>query len=104
MANIIKTLDKADARASAWIDTNYPMAPLWVLSGGVWVITACGMALLVVSYWSHSAYDLFMGAAVLLVGSIISTLVTVWVYNEAQDMRRAARRAHPSYPYSRTTR
>lgn len=104
MANIMTTLDKADARASAWIDRHHPTAPLWVLAGGAWVIAASGMTLLVISYWSHAAYDLFMGAALLLMGSVGATLVTLWAYNESKNMRRAARRAHPSHPYSRTTR
>jgi hypothetical protein len=64
-----------------------------------WGFPLCGLALLAVSYYSHTFFDVFVGATVTLFGTIGATLVSVYVHNAIADEREHERRVHPSYPY-----
>ena len=97
--NIIDHIDRADARATDWLDDNYPTFIYKFIAGCSWGITAMGAYLVVLSYWSHTAYDTFVGLFVALTGTVISTLLTLWARNEIAVLRHTARREHPSYPY-----
>jgi hypothetical protein len=99
MANIINTLDRADARVTNWLDDNYPTFIYRFIAGVSWAFTSCGVFLVGVSYWSHSAYDVFAGLSVTIGGTVVSTLLTLWSRNEIATLRHKGRRAHPSYPY-----
>jgi hypothetical protein len=99
MANIIDKLDRADARATRWIDSNYPTFIYRFITGASYLVTTLGAYLVVLSYWSHTAYDTFAGLFVTIVGTIVSTLLTLWSRNEIATLRHKGRRAHPSYPY-----
>lgn len=99
MATIINKLDRADARVSNWIDENYPTAPIRILVGTAYLLTAMGVFLVMLSHWSRTSYDVFAGLFITLVGAVTSTLLTLWAHNEIARMRDAGRRAHPSYPY-----
>lgn len=99
MANIINTLDRADARVTNWIDDNYPTFIYRFIAGASYLVTASGLFLVALSYWSHSAYDVFAGLLVTVTGVVASTLLTLWARNEIAVLRHKGRRAHPSYPY-----
>jgi hypothetical protein len=99
MAHIIDHIDRADARATKWLDDNYPTFIYLFVAVSAWAFTACGVFLVVLSYWSHTAYDIFAGLSVTIFGTVISTLLTLWARNEISALRHKARRAHPSYPY-----
>ena len=97
MANIINKIDKIDARASDWIHSNYPTAPYYYIAGASWVISLMGVTMVALSHWSNSAYDVFAGLGITIVGTAVSTLLTVWAHNEIENIRRSARKSHPSY-------
>lgn len=99
MARLINYLDRADARATQWIDDNYPTFIYRFITGASYILTASGVYLVVLSYWSRTAYDVFAGLFVTVTGAVVSTLVTLWARNEIAGLRHKARRAHPSYPY-----
>jgi hypothetical protein len=102
MANIINTIDRADARATKWIDDNYPTFIYRFIVGVSWAFTSCGVYLVALSYQTHTAYDVFAGLFVTITGTSVSTLLTVWARNEIATLRQKARRVHPSYPYKRS--
>lgn len=99
MANIINHLDRADARATQWLDDKYPTAVYRIIVGASWFITACGVYLVCLAYWHTTAYNIFVGVFITLVGSVISTSLTLWAKSQIAHDRHTARREHPSYPY-----
>jgi hypothetical protein len=102
MANIIDKLDRADARATEWIDENYPTFIYRFITGASYLFTACGVYLVLLSRQTNASYDIFAGLFVTIAGTAVSTLLTVWARNEIATLRDKARRVHPSYPYKRS--
>lgn len=99
MARLINYLDRADARATDWLDQNYPTFIYRFIAGSAYALTAMGAYLVALSYWSGTAYDVFAGLFITVAGTVASTLLTLWARNEIAGLRHKARRAHPSYPY-----
>lgn len=86
-------------RVADWIDDNYPTAIYHYIYGCSWATVALGVVLTLLSYWSHSAYDLIVGLSVTIIGTAISTVLSLWARNQIGTLRDRARREHPSYPY-----
>jgi hypothetical protein len=99
MANIINHIDRADAWATKWLLENHPTFIFRFIAGASWSLTAMGVYLVGLSYWSHTAYDVFAGLILTIAGSVASTMLTLWAHNEIADIRKRSRRNHPSYPY-----
>lgn len=97
--NIIDHIDQTDARVPTWLDDNYPTFIYKFIARCSWGITAVGAYLVVLSYWSRTAYATFVGLFVTVTGTVISTLLTLWARNALAMLRHTARREHPSYPY-----
>lgn len=101
MANIINTLDRADARVTNWLDDKYPTFIYRFIVGLFTFALLTGVFAITKAYITRNAFDLFFGI-VLTVGSAIGgTLATLWARNEIASLRDKGRREHPSYPYKR---
>lgn len=99
MANIINIIDRADARVTKWLDDNYPTFIYYFIVGASYLVTASGISLVAISYWSRTGYDVFAGLFVTITGAVVSTLLTLWARGEIASLRHKARRVHPCYPY-----
>lgn len=76
----------------------HPLAPFILAPVASWLATAIIITLLVRVGDGDTLLALWC-SLLLVLWSSLSTLITLWCYNEVATIRSRARREHPSYPY-----